>query len=327
MNSRPFGHVPCEISEIGLGCWQLGGADWGDVSDQDALNILQAAVDAGVTFFDTADVYGAGRSETLIGQFLRDCSERIFVATKLGRTADLYSEGYTEAKVRQAVEMSLHRLGRGTLDLTQLHCVPPEVLQQGDIFDWLRKLQKDGKIRCFGASVETVDEALLCLEQPELASLQIIFNVFRQKPIESLFARAAEKDVALIVRLPLASGLLTGKFTADTQFGPGDHRTYNRDGQAFNVGETFAGLPFAKGVELADALKTVVPEGWTLAQMAQRWILDHEAVTTIIPGARTPEQVRANTAVSDLPPLSPQLHAALAKFYRDNVAEHIRGAY
>ena len=213
------------------------------------------------------------------------------------------------------------------LDLTQLHCVPAEVLRQGDIFEWLRELRAEGKILRFGASVESMDEALVCLEQPGLASLQIIFNLFRQKPAEVLFPAALASKVALIVRLPLASGALAGKLTLDTVFPANDHRNYNRDGKAFNVGETFAGLPYEKAVELADALKPLVPAGFTMAQMAQRWILDHPAVTTVITGASRPSQATANAAVSDLPPLAPELHETLRNFYQNEVCDHIRGPY
>lgn len=327
MNTRAFGKTNLPVSEIGLGCWQLGGADWGQLDDARAFAILNAAADAGITFLDTADVYGNGRSETLIGQFLKQRAGKYFVATKLGRRADLYPDKYTEAGVRAATEASLKRLGVDALDLTQLHCVPPQVLQRGEIFDWLRRLQQEGKIKNFGASVESMDESKVCLAQPGLCSLQIIFNLFRQKPIHTLFAEAQQKHVGIIVRLPLASGLLSGKMTKAQQFGANDHRTYNRDGQAFNVGETFAGLPFEKGVELADALKPLVPAGLTLADLAQRWILDHAAVTTVITGASKPEQAAANARVSALPKLSPELHATLAEFYQREVARHIRGPY
>jgi aryl-alcohol dehydrogenase-like predicted oxidoreductase len=327
MNTRLFGRTNRKVSEIGLGCWQLGGADWGNLDDQRAFEILAAAADAGVTFLDTADVYGTGRSETLIGDFLRARSGKFFVATKLGRMSDLYPDKYTEAGVRAATEASLKRLRVESLDLTQLHCVPPEVLRRGEIFDWLRRLQREGKIKHFGASVETMDEALVCVAQDGLCSLQIIFNIFRQKPISALFGQAREKRVGIIVRLPLASGLLSGKMTKAQRFPQNDHRNYNRDGQAFNVGETFAGLPFEKGVELADALKTFVPAGMTMADMAQRWILDHEAVSTVITGASRPEQAAANARVSNLPPLTPELHRKLSDFYEREVAQHIRGPY
>lgn len=327
MNPRAFADSGRQVSEIGLGCWQLGGSDWGSIDEAACLAILSAAGGAGVNFFDTADVYGGGRSEQLIGRFLKQTGHDVFIATKLGRSGELYPDKYSEATVRAATEASLTRLGVETLDLTQLHCVPSEILQQGEIFEWLRKLREEGKIRHFGASVESMDEAMLCLEQPGLSSLQIIFNLFRQKPIDTLFSAALAKKVALIVRLPLASGVLAGNFSAATVFPENDHRNYNRDGQAFNVGETFAGLPYQKAVELAVALKPLVPAALTLAQMAQRWILDHPAVTTVITGASRPSQAEANAGVSALPPLSEELHGALRDFYQREVSAHIRGPY
>ncbi len=327
MNHRIFGNTNINVSEIGLGCWQLGGLCWGDINEQAAHGILSTAVDTGVSFFDTADVYGAGRSEELIGSFLKGCGEDLFVATKLGRTDPAYPDGYTEAILRAHTEASLRRLGVDALDLTQLHCIPTEVMRQGDVFEWLRGLQQAGKIKHFGASVESMDEALMCLEQEGLTSLQIIFNIFRQKPIDTLFDKAKEKGVALIIRLPLASGLLAGKFTADATFAKNDHRTFNRNGECFNVGETFAGLPFEKGVALADTLKPWVPEGLSLAQMALRWILDHDAVSVVIPGASRTEQAVSNAAVSSMPPLSDALHEKLAQFHQAEVAAHIRGPY
>lgn len=326
MNHRKFNHTDFACSEIGLGCWQLGGGDWGEVSDEQAFDILAQAVDSGVNFLDTADVYGGGRSETLIGRFLKSTSAEVFVATKLGRLG-IYPDNYTEVTVRAATEESLRRLQTDALDLTQLHCIPTEVLRQGEVFDWLRALKQEGKIKSFGTSVESMEEALICLEQDGLSSLQIIFNVFRQKPIAELFDAAKAKSVALIVRLPLASGLLGGKLTKESSFAAGDHRNYNRDGQAFNVGETFAGLPFETGVELADELRQFVPEGLTMAQWAMRWILDYDAVTVVIPGATKPQQVADNIAASNLPPLGEDLHRRLQAFYQDKVAPHIRGPY
>ncbi|CAN5591906.1 aldo/keto reductase [soil metagenome] len=328
MKTRPFGKTGVKVSEVGLGCWQLGGADWGDVSEESALNILQAAVDSGVTFLDAADVYGSGRSEELIGRFLKQTKHKdLFVATKMGRTADLYPDKYTEAGLRAATDASLRRLGVERLDLTQLHCVPTEVLKRGDIFEWLRRLQADGKVRAFGASVESTEEALICINQPGLASVQIIFNIFRQRPITEVFGPAKEKNVAIIVRLPLASGLLSGKFTKETTFAENDHRNYNRDGQAFNVGETFAGIPFDKGVELAEEMKAFVPDSLTMVQMAQRWILDYDEVSVIIPGARNVDQAAENALVSSLPELTPQLHDRLERYYKTQVSPFIRGPY
>lgn len=328
MNIRLLDANGTSVSEVGLGCWQIGGADWGDVDDAEALDILGTSAASGVTFFDTADVYGLGRSEGLIGRFLKETSDTIFVATKLGRFPDPGWPGnFTREAIRKHTEASLIRLGVDSLDLTQLHCIPPAELERGDVFEWLRELQQEGKIRRFGGSVESMDEALVCLKQDGLASLQIIFNIFRQKPIHTLFAEAEKKGVALIIRLPLASGLLSGKYKKDTRFAATDHRTYNRNGEAFNVGETFAGLPFELGVELADSLKPLVPDGMTMAQMALRWCLDFPAVTTIIPGASRPGMAKANAAVSDMPPLSEMLHDTLREIYEENVAGFIRGPY
>lgn len=327
MNSRPFGRTGRHVSEIGLGTWQIG-AGWGDVSDAEAIRTLQAAYDTGVTFFDTADVYGMGRSETLIGKFLREtpgARERVYVATKLGRRD--WPHGFTRAKVRQFVEDSLRHLGVDRLDLTQTHCVPTEVMRSGEMFGHLDELVREGKLKAYGASVESMEEAEICVRDERCVSLQIIFNLFRQKPIATLFDAARRANVALIVRLPLASGLLAGKFSAESTFAENDHRNFNRDGQQFNVGETFAGLPFGKGVALADGLKSRVPAGWTMAEWAIRWCLDFPAVSVIIPGARNPQQALDNARASGRPPLSAAEHAWLAEFYRREVTAHIRGPY
>lgn len=326
MKQRKFGQTGFHTGEVGLGCWQFGG-DFGPLEKETATQIMSAARESGTTFFDTADVYGDGRSESLIGRFLTGVEKKIFVATKFGREAHVYPDRYTEKALREATEASLKRLNVETLDLTQLHCVPIGVLRDGSIFEWLRKLKTDGKIAQFGASVETIEEALLCLEQDDITSLQIIFNIFRQKPLKKLLPLAKAKGTAVIVRLPLASGLLSGKFVTGTKFDETDHRNYNRDGQKFNVGETFAGLPFEKGVALADAIKPMVPHGMTMAQMALRWILDHDAVSVVIPGASSPEQARTNAEVSRLPALSKELHQMLSDFYEKEVHAHIRGPY
>lgn len=330
MKYRFFPALQREVSEIGLGTWQLGGTEWGDVPEDQALATLSAAADAGVNFFDTADIYGLGRSETLIGQFLRSRSDRdrFVVATKLGRHPQPgWPENFQPAFVRRHTEESLRRLGVDVIDLTQTHCLPMEDIRRYGVFDTLRQLRDEGKIRAFGASVESVDEALQCLEEEGMASLQIIFNIFRQKPIDTVFDKAREKGVALIIRLPLASGLLAGTLSRQRVFPANDHRFFNRDGQRFNVGETFAGLPFEKGLELVDKLRPWVPAGMTMAQMALRWCLDFEAVTTVIPGAKRPEQARANASASDLPPLPPLLHNRLGRFYESQVAAFIRGKY
>lgn len=328
MKTRQLGKSGFGVSEVGLGCWQIG-ADWGTGVDREiAREILETAVAQGVTFFDTADVYGGGRSEDLIGQFLKHHEgPEIRVATKFGRAAGIFPDGYSEDALRRSVDASRERLGVESLDLIQLHCVPTDVLRQGEIFDWLRAIKSEGAIRHFGASVETVEEGLICLEQDGLLSLQVIFNLFRQKLVTELFPQAEAKGVGIIVRLPLASGLLSGRYSAETVFAEGDHRNYNRDGAAFNVGETFAGLPYETGLALVERLRGMLPEGMTMAKLAQRWILDHPAVSTIIPGASRPDQIARNAVASDLEPLPEALHAELTAFYETEVKEHIRGAY
>lgn len=327
MKMRAFGSTGREVGEIGLGCWQLGGTDWGGLSDLAARSILLAAVESGATFFDTADVYGGGRSEELIGKFLKETKTKPFVATKIGRAAGIYPDGYNRATVEAAVEASLRRLGLEALDLVQLHCVPGAILREGAIFEWLRILQKQGKILHWGASVETIEEGMLCMEQPGLAALQVIFNIFRQKPSFELFPAAHRKHVAIIVRLPLASGLLGGHLTGQTVFQPSDHRHYNRDGLHFNVGETFCGLTFEDGLELVAELRSHVPPGVNLPEFALRYILDFPEVSVVIPGSSRPSQASANTHATRLPPLLPQVHAELREFYFERVAAKIRGPY
>jgi len=325
MKTRPLGAGGMPVTECGLGCWQLGGG-WGVPWDDGvAQEILQAAYESGIRFFDTADGYGGGESERSLGRFYRTHPD-IKIATKLGRV-DMYPDRYSREAVQAATRASLERLGVDRIDLTQLHCVPTEVLRDGEIFYWLREMRDQGLIARFGASVETVEEGLICLEQEGLTSLQIIFNIFRQKPAAELLPRAQAKGVGIICRVPLASGLLTGKFTKETVFREGDHRTYNRDGQRFNVGETFAGVPFEIGVELADEIAKQAPEGMSMVHLALRWILDHDEVTAVIPGASSPQQARANAATSDLPPLSKELHAWLADLYRERIHDHVRGPY
>lgn len=326
MKTRPLGGDGIMVTECGLGCWQLGGG-WGHPwSDDTAQEILSASYDNGVRFFDTADVYGDGESEFSVGRF-RKSHDDVIVATKLGRRGGVYPNGYTREALYSATRESMERLDVDKLDLTQLHCVPTEVLREGKVFDWLRDQREAGLIQAFGASVETVEEGLICLEQEGLTSLQVIFNIFRQKLASELLPRAAERGVGIIVRLPLASGLLAGKLQRDTVFLEGDHRNFNRDGQAFNVGETFAGLPFEKGVELSEQLRSFVPDTCTMAQMALRWVLDHEAVSVVIPGASSAAQAAANAKISDLPSLPELLHQNLRIFYQENVHAHVRGPY
>lgn len=327
MNKQYLGKNGFEISEVGLGCWQIG-ANWGDEIDKNkAFEILNEAVNNGITFFDTADVYGDGRSETLIGKFLKNSKAKIKVATKFGRGSNVFPNNYTEQALKDSVNASRERLNVDCIDVLLLHCIPTAVLEKGEIFDWLRTLKKEGKITYFGASVETVKEGLLCIEQEGLQSLQVIYNIFRQKLTTELLPQAYAKGVGIIVRLPLASGLLTGKFTNKTQFLENDHRNFNCDGQAFNVEETFAGIPFETGVKLSDELKTFCPETMSMVEMTLRWILDHKEVSTIIPGASSPKHIKANAKASSLPRLSEKLMTDLEAFYHKKVHKHIRGSY
>jgi aryl-alcohol dehydrogenase-like predicted oxidoreductase len=306
------------VSEIGFGAWPIGG-DWGDVDDETAMRTLRAAVDAGVNFFDTADVYGDGRSERLLGR-LRCEVDDIVVATKVGRRAPLEEAARTAERLKGWVDRSRENLGQETLDLVQLHTLPPATYYDSAVFEALDDLVSRGDIRAYGVSVERVEEGLKAIEWPNLATVQIIFNVFRQRPTELFFARAASKDVGIIVRVPLASGLLTGKLRSGTVFPADDHRRFNRGGEAFDVGETFAGVPFERGLEAVEAVRRYVPESVTMAQFALRWILMFDEVTTVIPGAKTPEQARENAAASDVPPLDEATMTALAGIYREQVA-------
>lgn len=335
MKFRQLGNSDLQVSEVGLGCWQLGG-DFGPIEAQTVEQIIAEALRSGVNFFDTADVYGGGASERYLGEHLvRQYSQlpqspdrsRPIIATKYGRGGDAYPNGYSLINLRDSVRRAHDRLQTEQIDLLQLHCIPTHIMVNGEIFDWLRTIQQEGHIRYFGASVETVEEGLICAEHDDLTSLQIIFNIFRQKPLAELLPKALQKNIGIIVRLPLASGMLSGKFTANTRFAESDHRSYNRDGAAFSVGETFAGIPFATGVELVQALEKKIPAPRTMAQMAMRWILDHPAVSTIIPGASSPDQVRANAGISDLATLPKALHKELGEFYLRDVVQHIRGAY
>lgn len=328
MKTRILGKNGFKVSEVGLGCWQLGG-DWGDkISEESAFEIMSKAIERGVTFFDTADVYGAGQSESFIGNYIKQHTPNIKIATKFGRDASVYPNNYTEKALHNSVDSSLKRLGIESLDLLQLHCIPTSVLYEGSIFNWLRKLKDEGKIKTFGASVETVQEGFFCLDQEGITSLQIIFNIFRQKPLEDLLPNAENKNIGIIVRLPLASGLLAGKFTKETTFLESDHRNYNKDGNAFNVGETFAGIPFEKGVELSNEIKdTYLPNGLTMAQFSQRWILDHKAISCIIPGASSVSQINSNCSVSNIQPLNSNTHESLRILYKNEIHQHIRGVY
>jgi len=300
MQQRPLSRTGRDVSVIGLGTWQLG-PDWGGVSEDEALAVLAASADAGVTLFDTADVYGDGRSEEIIGKFLNDTAAAgITVATKMGRRADQVPENFTIENFRGWIDRSRRLLGTDTLDLVQVHCPPSAVIDDDATYDALDQLVAEGVIAAYGASVETMEQALSALRRPNLTNLQIIFNPFRLKPLDEVLPMAAEKNVAVLARVPLASGLLSGKYTADTTFDKDDHRTYNRNGEAFDKGETFSGVPFAEGVAAADELKASLPEGVTLPAATLAWIASREGITSVIPGARSVAQATSNAGAAQL---------------------------
>jgi aryl-alcohol dehydrogenase-like predicted oxidoreductase len=321
MRTLTFGRTGRQVSEIGFGAWQIG-ADWGEVSEDEALETLRAAADAGVTFFDTADVYGDGRSERLVGRLREERSE-IFVATKMGRRVEQVVENYTPANFRAWNDRSRSNLGMDTLDLVQLHCPPTDLYYLPAVFEDLERMVDEGRFASYGVSVERVEEALKAIEYPNVRSVQIIFNPFRQRPAGVFFEQAVKRDVGVIVRVPLASGLLSGKYTRETTFGADDHRTFNRHGELFDVGETFAGVPFEAGLDAVEELRPVVPSGASMAQFALRWILMHDAVSTVIPGARNPEQARANAAAADLAPLDASVMAHVAAVYDQRIAQYV----
>jgi len=311
------------VGVVGLGCWQLG-ADWGEVDEDDALSVLRSAVDAGVTFLDTADVYGDGRSETLVGRFLREQGRsEITVATKMGRRVDQVPENYNRDNFLAWNDRSRANLGVDTIDLVQLHCPPTPVYSRDEVYDALDELVEHGRIAAYGVSVETVEEALTAIARPRVASVQIILNIFRQKPLERVLSAAADAAVAIVARVPLASGLLSGRYERDTTFAPNDHRNFNRHGEAFDVGETFAGVPFEVGLEAVDRLRPLVPEGVTMAQFALRWIIDQPQVTVVIPGARNPQQAIGNAAAAGLAPLGDDVHAKIGALYDDLIRPHV----
>ncbi|MCZ8521184.1 aldo/keto reductase [Paenibacillus caseinilyticus] len=327
MNYRQLGNTELRVSEVSFGTWAIGGS-WGRSSDEEALKGLQRAIEEGVNFFDTADVYGAGHAEELLAKATRGQEDRIHVATKFCRAGDIHDPGtYSEKEVRRYCEDSLKRLQRERIDLYQIHCPPLAVLKDGSVFEVLDKLQQEGKIRHYGVSVETVEEGQFCLGVPGVKALQVIFNLFRQKPAVELFPAAKEAGVGILARLPLASGLLTGKFTESTTFEADDHRSFNANGEQFNVGETFAGLPFPRGVELAGELAWIAEGRFTMAQAAMRWILEDANVTCVIPGFKNVRQVEDNLRAADARAFSAEELERLRSFYRDSVASHIRGPY
>lgn len=312
-----------DVSAVGLGAWQLG-ADWGTVGEQEALDTLATAVGSGVTFIDTADVYGDGRSERIIGRFLRESAGNrsaagLTVATKMGRRVPQHPAAYTMDNFRAWTDRSRTNLGMDTLDLVQLHCPPSPVFHTDAVFDALDTLVAQGRVRAYGVSVETCDQALAAIARPGVVSVQIILNALRHKPLAQVLPAARAAGVGIIARVPLASGLLAGGYDERTTFSPEDHRSYNRRGEAFDVGETFSGVDFGTGLAAVRRLVPLVPQGWTMAQFALRWVLDQPGVSVVIPGARDPRQARANAAVADLPALPERAHTVVAEVYDELV--------
>jgi aryl-alcohol dehydrogenase-like predicted oxidoreductase len=326
MKYRSLGRTGWKVSEVGFGAWAIG-ADWGAVDDQDSIAALERAIDSGVNFIDTADVYGDGRSERLVREVRRRRREPLYVATKAGRRLDPHTAaGYNRRNLRRFVERSLRNLGTETLDLLQLHCPPTEVYYRPEVFGFLDEMVQEGKLRFYGVSVEKVEEALKAIEFPNVQSVQIIFNIFRQRPAELFFQQAARRGVGILARVPLASGLLTGKMKADTRFSANDHRKFNRRGQSFDRGETFSGLDYDTGLKAVDELRELVPPGMTLTQFALRWILMFDAVSTTIPGAKNAAQAQENSAAGDLPALSETTMREVREIY-DGRARALVHAY
>jgi aryl-alcohol dehydrogenase-like predicted oxidoreductase len=323
VDHRSLGRTGRDVSAVGLGCWQLG-ADWGQVDDADALAVLHAAVDAGVTFLDTADVYGDGRSEQLIARFRAERPDAdVTVATKCGRRADPHEPAsFTPENLRAWTDRSRANLGVDCLDLVQLHCPPTPVFSADEVFDALDELVAEGNLAAYGVSVETCDEALTAIFRPNVASVQIILNAFRHKPLERVLPAARAAGVAIIARVPLASGLLSGKYDETTTFSEDDHRTYNRNGEAFDVGETFSGVPFDVGVAAARELAALAGDTPTAA-LALRWVIDQPGVSVVIPGARNDEQAKANAAAAELAPLSDEVLAGVRRIYDERIREHV----
>lgn len=328
MHYRPLGSTGYTVSEIGFGAWAIG-ADWGNVDDDAAMEALHAAVDAGVNFIDTADVYGDGRSERFAARLVRERpKDDVVVATKVGRRLDPHTaDGYTGQNIERFIDRSLMNLDTEGLDLVQLHCPPTDVYYSPELFGELDALREKGKIRHYGVSVERVEEAMKAIEYPGVETVQIIFNMFRQRPADRFFDLATEADVGVIARVPLASGMLTGKMRPDTVFTSDDHRSYNRSGEAFDVGETFAGVPYTTGLAAVAELRGLVPDGATMAQMALRWILMYDAVSTTIPGAKNIDQAVANAAASDLPAIDAATMCAISDVYERTIAEHIHARW
>lgn len=323
MNYRLFGKTGWNVSEVSFGAWAIGGS-WGSVSEADALDALHVAIEQGINFIDTADVYGDGRSERLIAQALKDHSEEVYVVTKAGRRLNPHvAAGYNKENLTAFIERSLKNLEVEALDLVQLHCPPTEVYYMPETFGALDDLVQAGKIKHYGVSVEKVEEAIKAIEFPNVKSVQIIFNIFRQRPADLFFKLAKEKQVAILARVPLSSGLLTGKMTRKTTFAADDHRNFNRHGEAFDVGETFSGVDYNSGLDAVEALRPLVPQGATMAQFALRWILMFDAVSCAIPGAKNRQQAKDNAAASGLPPFSEATMAQIKAIYDDTIKQQV----
>jgi aryl-alcohol dehydrogenase-like predicted oxidoreductase len=327
MNSRPLGRTGWKVSDISFGAWAIGGF-WGHVSEQEALATLHKAIDCGVNFIDTADVYGDGRSERLIARLRKERREEIIVATKAGRRLPQQTvEGYSRKNLAGWIEDSLRNLNTDTIDLLQLHCPPTELYDHAEVFSTLDDFVKAGKLRFYGVSVEKVEEALAAIAYPNVQSVQIIFNCFRLKPAEEFFPRAKEKKVGILARVPLASGMLTGKLRRDSTFPKDDHRNFNRHGEMFDVGETFSGVDYDLGLPAVDELHRLVPAGMSMTQFALRWILMFDAVTCAIPGGKSPDQVADNCRTSDLAPLPPEAMAAVKRTYNEKIRPSVHARW
>ncbi len=328
MQYRALGRTGWNASEMGFGAWAIGGDAWGTTDDKEAIAALHKAIELGVNFIDTADVYGNGHSEQLIAQVRKSHSERLFIATKAGRRLNPHiAAGYNRKNLTEFVERSLQNLQMEALDLLQLHCPPSEVYDNPEVFAILDDLVQQGKLRNYGVSVEKVEEALKAIRYPNLQSVQIIFNMFRFKPAEEFFKAARERQVGVIVRVPLASGMLTGKFKRDTQFDAKDHRNYNRHGESFDQGETFSGVDYESGLDAVEELRALVPAGVSMAQFALRWILMFPEVTTVIAGSKNPQQAEDNTHAAELPPLSEETMRRVQEIYDKSIRAQVQARW
>jgi len=322
MQYRNFSNIGWKVSEIGLGCWAIG-SEWGNVSAEDAREVLKTSLDKGINFFDTADVYGDGRSEKFVGELIKSTSEKIFVATKSGRRLNPHTpEGYNLKNIEEFIDRSLINLGIDCIDLLQLHCPPSEICPKKETYEMMDEIVKLGKIANYGVSVEKISEAMDAIQFPNVKSIQIIFNIFRQKPAETFFKEAAKRNVGIIARVPLASGLLTGKMNQESTFPQNDHRNYNINGDAFDVGETFSGVNFEKGLKAVEKLKGLLPDNFSLTDLALKWILMHDEVSAVIPGAKNKSQILKNVQASDLEDISsllPKINSIYDEFIKPDV--------